>query len=133
MASREPRDRARDKNEETVSELSRRLDQLRRLIVASGEPLLSWDELEHEVAVRRGEGSAPIADEPRASVRPSESPTETDISREHGKRRVHSPTAAPPIEAMRLAFRGMRRPGPGQLLVARGEGASHHGESGAGQ
>lgn len=38
-----------------VSELGRQLRALRAKIVASGAPLLDWDELEQEVAARRGE------------------------------------------------------------------------------
>jgi hypothetical protein len=34
---------------------ARRLAQLREAIVASGEPLLSWEELDGEIAERRGE------------------------------------------------------------------------------
>jgi len=34
---------------------ARRLAQLREAIVASGEPLLSWEELDREIAERRGE------------------------------------------------------------------------------
>ncbi len=35
--------------------LGRRLWSIRKRIVASGEPLLGWDEIEEEVAARRGE------------------------------------------------------------------------------
>jgi hypothetical protein len=35
--------------------LGERLLQIREQIVASGEPLLSWEEIEREVAERRGE------------------------------------------------------------------------------
>ena len=35
--------------------LGKRLLRLRERIVASGEPLLTWDEVEREVAERRGE------------------------------------------------------------------------------
>jgi hypothetical protein len=35
--------------------LGERLAQIREKIVASGEPLLSWEEIEREVAERRGE------------------------------------------------------------------------------
>lgn len=35
--------------------LGRRLMKLRAQIVASGEPLLGWDDIEREVAERRGE------------------------------------------------------------------------------
>lgn len=38
-----------------TSDLGRRLRQLRAQIVASGAPLLDWQELEYEVAERRGE------------------------------------------------------------------------------
>ena len=34
--------------------LGERLLRIREQIVASGEPLLSWEEIEHEVAERRG-------------------------------------------------------------------------------
>ncbi len=34
--------------------LGRRLWEIRRRIVATGEPLLSWEDLEHELAERRG-------------------------------------------------------------------------------
>ena len=34
--------------------LGRRLWELRKRIVASGEPLLDWDDLEREIAERRG-------------------------------------------------------------------------------
>lgn len=36
------------------TELGRRLWELRKKIVASGEPLLDWDDIEREVAERRG-------------------------------------------------------------------------------
>ena len=36
------------------TELGRKLMELRARIVASGQPLLSWEELEREVAERRG-------------------------------------------------------------------------------
>ncbi len=36
--------------------LGEQLLRLRERIIASGEPLLSWAEIEHEVAERRGEG-----------------------------------------------------------------------------
>ena len=35
--------------------LGKRLLQIRERIVASDEPLLSWTEIEHEIAERRGE------------------------------------------------------------------------------
>jgi hypothetical protein len=35
--------------------LGERLAQIREKIVASGEPLLSWEEIEREFAERRGE------------------------------------------------------------------------------
>jgi len=35
--------------------LGKRLLKIRKRIVASGEPLLSWNEIEREVAERRGE------------------------------------------------------------------------------
>ncbi len=35
--------------------LGRRLDELRERIKASGEPLLSWEQLDRELAERRGE------------------------------------------------------------------------------
>ncbi|HOV81587.1 MAG TPA: hypothetical protein PLQ01_02790 [Methanothrix sp.] len=35
--------------------LGRRLWSIRKRIVASGEPLLGWDEIEEEVATRRGD------------------------------------------------------------------------------
>ena len=35
--------------------LGKRLLRIRERIVASGEPLLSWIEIEHEIAERRGE------------------------------------------------------------------------------
>ena len=35
--------------------LGRKLWEIRKRIVASGEPLLSWDDIEREVAERRGE------------------------------------------------------------------------------
>jgi hypothetical protein len=37
------------------SPLGERLLQIRERIIASGEPLLSWAEVEHEIAERRGE------------------------------------------------------------------------------
>jgi hypothetical protein len=36
------------------TELGRRLWELRKQIVASGEPLLEWEDLEKEIAERRG-------------------------------------------------------------------------------
>jgi hypothetical protein len=39
---------------EPRTELGRRLWELRKRIVSSGEPLLDWDDLEREVAERRG-------------------------------------------------------------------------------
>lgn len=39
---------------EPISPLGQKLREIRRRIVASGEPLLSWDELEKELAERRG-------------------------------------------------------------------------------
>jgi hypothetical protein len=41
--------------EQAGSDLGRKLRALRAKIVASGAPLLDWDELEEEVAERRGE------------------------------------------------------------------------------
>jgi hypothetical protein len=35
--------------------LGKQLSRIRARIVASGEPLLSWNEIEEEIAVRRGE------------------------------------------------------------------------------
>lgn len=35
--------------------LGRKLSRIRQQIVATGEPLLSWDEVNQEVAERRGE------------------------------------------------------------------------------
>ncbi len=35
--------------------LGARLSRIRERIVASGEPMLSWAELEHEIGERRGE------------------------------------------------------------------------------
>lgn len=35
--------------------LGKQLLRIRERIIASGEPLLSWTEIEHEVAERRGE------------------------------------------------------------------------------
>lgn len=37
-----------------ISPLGQKLIEIRRRIVASGEPLLSWDGLENELAERRG-------------------------------------------------------------------------------
>ena len=42
--------------ERPISELGRDLLALRAQIVASGLPLLSWDEVEEEVRTRRGGG-----------------------------------------------------------------------------
>lgn len=39
--------------------LGRRLWEIRKQIVASGAPLLDWDDLEREVAERRGERTSP--------------------------------------------------------------------------
>lgn len=36
--------------------LGRRLDEIRERIKASGQPLLSWEEIDQELAERRGEG-----------------------------------------------------------------------------
>ncbi len=56
--------RARKRREEQVAAdeefrpstpLGRRLREIRERIVASGERLLSWDEVERELAARRGE------------------------------------------------------------------------------
>jgi hypothetical protein len=41
---------------EPKTELGRRLWEIRKRIIASGEPLLGWDELEKEVAERKGAG-----------------------------------------------------------------------------
>jgi hypothetical protein len=38
--------------------LGEQLAQVRKRIVASGEPLLSWDEIEHDIADRRGEANS---------------------------------------------------------------------------
>jgi hypothetical protein len=35
--------------------LGAQLDQIRQRIVASGEPLLSWEDIEREITERRGE------------------------------------------------------------------------------
>jgi hypothetical protein len=40
---------------EPKTPLGKRLWAIRKKIVASGEPLLGWDEIEKEVAARRGE------------------------------------------------------------------------------
>jgi hypothetical protein len=40
------------------TELGRQLWELRKQIVASGEPLLDWEDLEREIAERRG-GASP--------------------------------------------------------------------------
>jgi hypothetical protein len=37
--------------------LGRRLDEIRKRIKASGQPLLSWEDIERELAERRGEGT----------------------------------------------------------------------------
>lgn len=37
--------------------LGRRLDEIRARIKASGQPLLSWEDIDQELAERRGEGS----------------------------------------------------------------------------
>jgi hypothetical protein len=42
---------------EPRTELGRKLMLLRKRIVESGEPLLDWDDLERELAERRGEKS----------------------------------------------------------------------------
>ena len=39
--------------------LGERLLRIRERIVASGEPLLSWDGIEHEIAERRGGAEPP--------------------------------------------------------------------------
>jgi hypothetical protein len=39
------------------TELGRRLWEIRKRIVAAGEPLLGWDEIDREVAERRGDRS----------------------------------------------------------------------------
>ncbi len=41
-------------NQEAISPLGRRLREIRARIVASGVPLLNWEELEREIAERRG-------------------------------------------------------------------------------
>ena len=41
-------------DEEAISPLGRRLREIRARIVASGVPLLNWEELEREIAERRG-------------------------------------------------------------------------------
>jgi hypothetical protein len=43
-----------DKDFQPKTPLGRRLWELRKRIVASGEPLLDWDDLERELAERRG-------------------------------------------------------------------------------
>ena len=43
-----------DKGFQPKTPLGRRLRELRKRIVASGEPLLDWDDLEREIAERRG-------------------------------------------------------------------------------
>jgi hypothetical protein len=43
-----------DKGFQPKTPLGRRLWELRKRIVASGEPLLDWDDLEREIAERRG-------------------------------------------------------------------------------
>lgn len=37
------------------TELGKRLWSIRKRIVASGDPLLNWDQIEEEIAARRGE------------------------------------------------------------------------------
>lgn len=46
---------ALDHSQAPVSELGKRLAEIRKRIVASGTPLLTWDEIDAEVAERRGE------------------------------------------------------------------------------
>lgn len=51
-------DRCHNQGEETYhprTELGRKLMSIRAKIVASGEPLLNWEEIEREVKERRGE------------------------------------------------------------------------------
>ncbi|MFY9819846.1 MAG: hypothetical protein WAM82_00585 [Thermoanaerobaculia bacterium] len=43
-----------DKDFQPKTPLGRRLWELRKRIVVSGEPLLDWDDLEREIAERRG-------------------------------------------------------------------------------
>jgi hypothetical protein len=57
MTSTDPRIEIGEREARTP--LSRRLEELRAAIVSSGMELLSWDELEREVAERRGERSTP--------------------------------------------------------------------------
>ena len=52
------KDMTRNEIDQTTSPrtpLGERLLRIRRDIVVSGEPLLSWREIEHEIAERRGE------------------------------------------------------------------------------
>ncbi len=43
--------------------LGRRLDEIRERIKASGEPLLSWEEIDRELAERRGEARTDDGDD----------------------------------------------------------------------
>jgi hypothetical protein len=42
------------------TQLGERLARIRERIIASGEPLLSWAEIEREVAEHRGEAEQPV-------------------------------------------------------------------------
>jgi len=44
-----------DRTLKSRTELGRRLREIRRRIVAAGEPLLGWDEFDREMQERRGE------------------------------------------------------------------------------
>lgn len=57
MTSTDPRTETSEREARTP--LGRRLEELRTQIVSSGTRLLSWDEVEREVAERRGERSTP--------------------------------------------------------------------------
>jgi hypothetical protein len=56
MASTNPRSEIDE--HEARTPLGRRLEELRSVIASSGKRLLSWEELEREVAERRGENRA---------------------------------------------------------------------------
>jgi hypothetical protein len=53
MSERSTRDVSRPGQRRTA--LGRRLDEIRERIKAGGEPLLSWEEIDRELAERRGE------------------------------------------------------------------------------
>ncbi|MBA3424618.1 MAG: hypothetical protein H0U04_08755 [Rubrobacter sp.] len=61
MSERSTRDVSRPGRRRTA--LGKRLDEIRERIKASGEPLLSWEEIDRELAERRGEARTDDGDD----------------------------------------------------------------------